>query len=295
MKRLNFEEHAILTEVIGGRGHRHFQDHHSLSLFNDTLITFAFAFCLSFLLFLFPHRQVTIESDPNIGKLPTLGSLAKPSWIFFENVVPLSLSLSLSLPSSSHFLSPLLSFFLSFSFSFFLSFPLCLYPHRQVTIESDPNVGRLPTLGSLAKPSWTRIGLCFENVVPLSFSLSLSFSPSFPFLSPFLFLFLYFSFCFFLSFPLFLSPHRQVTIESDPNMEKLPGFRFTQSISPIFFVLTLFLRLRVTCNITKNCRKLFVLFLICYASTPLALQLHQDCIKVVRSNGVIRKRPARGH
>ena len=139
------------------------------------------------------------------------------------------------------------------------------------------------------------IGLCFENTVPLSLSLSLSFSPSFPFLSPFLFLFLYFSFCFFLSFPLFLSPHRQVTIESDPNMEKLPGFRFTQSISPIFFVLTLFLRLRVTYNITNNCRKLLVLFLICYASEPLTLQLHQDCIKVVRSNGVVRKRPARGH
>jgi len=188
VKRLNFEEHAILTEVIGGRGHRHFQDHHSLSIFNDTLITF----CLSFLLFLFPHRQVTIESDPKIGELPTFGSLAKPSWIFFENVVPLSLSLSLSLPSSSPFLSFLLFLFLSFSFSFFLSFPLFLYPHRQVTIESGPNVGRLPTLGSLAKPSWTGLDCVLKTQYPFLF-LSLFPSPP-PSLSS-----LPFSFSFFIS------------------------------------------------------------------------------------------------
>ena len=36
-------------------------------------------------------------------------------------------------------------------------------------------------------------------------------------------------------------------------------------------------------------------FLVCYAATPLALQVQQKCIQVVRSNRVAWKRPARGH
>ena len=41
-------------------------------------------------------------------------------------------------------------------------------------------------------------------------------------------------------------------------------------------------------------QQVFFWFLVCYAASPLALQLHQERIQVVRSNRVVWKRPPRG-